>query len=211
MIEPVPMDRGEGRSVDGAKVDAANLGASAAPVGSAMIGEAERSATRPSCPAKFVLIALPFADDFARRTGRLQSGPGAELLQYFVMERYDTVVLGLGAMGSARFTNWPKEDARFSPRPVLAAARVRIVARRHRITRLAIGEGEHYTPLVMRSHEIWREIKRETGINLLTITGAWSSRAARRPPGFMCRISSPPPSRRRKDSGLRMTFWTQSH
>ena len=27
MIEPVPMDRGEGRSVDGAKVDAANLGA----------------------------------------------------------------------------------------------------------------------------------------------------------------------------------------
>jgi len=40
-----------------------------------------------------------------------------------------------------------------------------------RITRLAIGEGAHYTPLVRRSHEIWREIERETGASLLTQNG----------------------------------------
>jgi sarcosine oxidase len=40
-----------------------------------------------------------------------------------------------------------------------------------RVTRLAIGEGAHYTPLVMRSHELWREIEDETGRDLLTITG----------------------------------------
>ncbi len=40
-----------------------------------------------------------------------------------------------------------------------------------RITRLAIGEGAHYTPLVMRSHEIWRDIERETGRSLMTLNG----------------------------------------
>jgi sarcosine oxidase len=40
-----------------------------------------------------------------------------------------------------------------------------------RITRLAIGEGAHYTPLAIRSHEIWREIERETGEDLLTTNG----------------------------------------
>ncbi len=40
-----------------------------------------------------------------------------------------------------------------------------------RITRLAIGEGEHYTPLVMRANEIWREIERETGESLHVVTG----------------------------------------
>src|SRR5439155_19589896 len=41
-----------------------------------------------------------------------------------------------------------------------------------RITRLAIGEGEVYTPLVMRSHQIWRELEGETGLELLTQNGA---------------------------------------
>lgn len=40
-----------------------------------------------------------------------------------------------------------------------------------RITRLAIGEGAHYTPLVKRSHEIWRELEKETGSDLLTQCG----------------------------------------
>lgn len=40
-----------------------------------------------------------------------------------------------------------------------------------RITRLAIGEGAYYTPLVKRSHEIWREIEGETGADLLTQCG----------------------------------------
>jgi sarcosine oxidase len=40
-----------------------------------------------------------------------------------------------------------------------------------RIIRQAIGEGEEYVPLVLRSYELWREIERATGKELLTITG----------------------------------------
>ena len=40
-----------------------------------------------------------------------------------------------------------------------------------RITRLAIGEGAHYTPLVLRANEIWRELERETGESLHVVTG----------------------------------------
>ncbi len=35
----------------------------------------------------------------------------------------------------------------------------------------AIGEGAQYTPLAMRSHEIWRELERETGSTLLVAHG----------------------------------------
>ena len=40
-----------------------------------------------------------------------------------------------------------------------------------RITRLAIGEGSEYVPLVKRSHELWRELEHETGTKLMTRTG----------------------------------------
>jgi sarcosine oxidase len=88
------------------------------------------------------------------------------------MSRYDVAVLGLGATGSAALYQLAKRGAR-----VLGIDRY---APPHahgsthgdtRITRLAIGEGGHYTPLVMRSHEIWREIERETGISLLSRVG----------------------------------------
>jgi sarcosine oxidase len=40
-----------------------------------------------------------------------------------------------------------------------------------RITRLAIGEGARYTPLVLRANEIWEEIERATGEDLHVVTG----------------------------------------
>lgn len=40
-----------------------------------------------------------------------------------------------------------------------------------RITRLAIGEGVHYTPLALRSHQLWRQLEQETGSALLTSNG----------------------------------------
>jgi sarcosine oxidase len=40
-----------------------------------------------------------------------------------------------------------------------------------RITRLAIGEGEQYTPFALRSHQLWRELEKETGTSLLTLCG----------------------------------------
>ena len=40
-----------------------------------------------------------------------------------------------------------------------------------RITRQAIGEGEEYVPLSLRSYEIWEELEKKTGKTLMTITG----------------------------------------
>ncbi len=40
-----------------------------------------------------------------------------------------------------------------------------------RITRLAIGEGEEYVPVVQRSHALWRALEAETDETLMTATG----------------------------------------
>jgi sarcosine oxidase len=88
------------------------------------------------------------------------------------MRKSDVIVLGLGAMGSAALYQLAKRGVRvlgidqFSPPHDLGSSHGDT-----RITRLAIGEGAHYTPLVMRSHEIWREIERETGTDLLAQCG----------------------------------------
>src|ERR1700682_3864833 len=88
------------------------------------------------------------------------------------MDKYDVVVLGLGAMGSAAAFQLAKRGRKvlgidqFTPPHRFGSSHGET-----RITRLAIGEGEHYTPLVMRSHELLREIEQETGADLLTITG----------------------------------------
>jgi sarcosine oxidase len=86
--------------------------------------------------------------------------------------RHDVVILGLGAMGSAAAFQLAKRGARvlgidrFAPPHAAGSTHGET-----RITRLAIGEGAHYTPFVRRSHEIWREIERETGASLLTQSG----------------------------------------
>ena len=87
-------------------------------------------------------------------------------------ERADAIVVGLGAMGSA--VTWQ-----------LARRGLRVIGldRLHpphdrgsthgetRITRLATGEGAEHVPLVRRSHELWRELERETGATLMCQTG----------------------------------------
>ena len=96
------------------------------------------------------------------------------------MMRFDTIVLGLGAMGSATAYQLARKGNRvlgidrFSPPHVFGSTHGDT-----RITRLGIGEGAQYTPLAMRSHEIWRELERETGATLLTTNGGLviSSRA----------------------------------
>ncbi|MGH6870781.1 MAG: N-methyl-L-tryptophan oxidase [Rhizomicrobium sp.] len=88
------------------------------------------------------------------------------------MTRYDAVIVGLGAMGSAALYQFARRGAR-----VLGIDRYIPPHDRGsshgdtRITRLAIGEGAHYTPMVMRSHEIWRAIEGATGCDLLTQCG----------------------------------------
>ena len=86
--------------------------------------------------------------------------------------KYDVIVLGLGAMGSAAAYQLAKRGAqvlgidRYAPPHSFGSTHGDT-----RVTRLAIGEGGHYTPLVERSHEIWREIEAETGADLLCTNG----------------------------------------
>ena len=85
---------------------------------------------------------------------------------------YDAIILGLGAVGSAAIYQLAKRGSRvlgidqFSPPHDQGSTHGDT-----RITRQAIGEGVHYTPLALRSYELFREIEQETGADLLTVTG----------------------------------------
>jgi sarcosine oxidase len=84
----------------------------------------------------------------------------------------DTIVVGLGAVGSAAVYQLAKRGQRvlgidqFSPPHDYGSSHGE-----SRIIRQAIGEGEEYVPLALRSYELWREIEREAGKELLVITG----------------------------------------
>ena len=88
------------------------------------------------------------------------------------MKHFDAIVLGLGAMGSSAVYQLAKRGSRvlgldqYSPPHDRGSSHGET-----RITRLAIGEGAHYSPLALRSHEVWREIERKTGASLLTQIG----------------------------------------
>jgi sarcosine oxidase len=89
-----------------------------------------------------------------------------------MINKFDTIVVGLGAMGSAAVYQLAKRGNkvlgldRFSPPHANGSYHGE-----SRIIRQAIGEGEEYVPLVLRSYELWREIEKATGRKLLTITG----------------------------------------
>src|SRR5215472_16403221 len=96
------------------------------------------------------------------------------------MQSFDVAVLGLGATGSAALYHLAKRGVRalgidrYSPPHPFGSTHGDT-----RVTRLAIGEGEHYTPLALRSHALWRELEAETKEDLLTANGGLiiSSRA----------------------------------
>jgi sarcosine oxidase len=96
----------------------------------------------------------------------------ATALISWMENHFDVVVIGLGAMGSATAYQLAKHGSRvlgidqFSPPHSYGSTHGET-----RIIRQAIGEGEAYTPLVLRSYELWRELEREAGKTLLTITG----------------------------------------
>ena len=96
------------------------------------------------------------------------------------MRRFESIVVGLGAMGSATAFHLARRGNRVLGLDRYAPPHVHGSTHGDtRITRLAIGEGAHYTPLALRSHQLWREIERETGRTLLTTNGGLilSSRA----------------------------------
>jgi sarcosine oxidase len=88
------------------------------------------------------------------------------------MATYHTIVIGLGAHGSAAAHHLAKLGHhvlgldRFAPPHAVGSSHGDT-----RITRLAVGEGTDLTPLALRSHVLWRELERETGTHLLTVCG----------------------------------------
>lgn len=87
-------------------------------------------------------------------------------------QQFDAAVLGLGALGSATVFQLARRGARvlgldrFAPPHKFGSSHGGT-----RITREAIGEGMHLTPLVRRSHALWKEIERETGMSVFTASG----------------------------------------
>ena len=85
---------------------------------------------------------------------------------------FDAIVIGLGAMGSAASYQLAKRGAkvlgfdRYAPPHRLGSTHGET-----RITRVANGEGLEYSPLASRANTLWREIERESGVNLLTQNG----------------------------------------
>ena len=97
-------------------------------------------------------------------------------------KQFDVIVVGLGAAGAAALYQLAASGAkvlgidRFAPPHDMGSSHGDT-----RITRLAIGEGDAYVPLVLRSHEIWRDIEARSARPLLTITGGlWISSPARK-------------------------------
>ena len=87
-------------------------------------------------------------------------------------ETYDAIVLGLGAMGAAATYQLARRGARvlgidrYAPPHEFGSTHGDT-----RITRIACGEGPEYSAFAARSHEIWRELEGETGLDLLTQNG----------------------------------------
>src|SRR3954471_286411 len=87
--------------------------------------------------------------------------------------RFDTIVLGVGGMGSAAVYHLARRGQR-----VLGLERFDIPHANgsshgvNRIIRLAYYEDPAYVPLLRRAYELWRELEQEFGEQLLHITGS---------------------------------------
>lgn len=85
---------------------------------------------------------------------------------------YDVAVIGLGAMGSATLAHLAARGQRvvgleaYSPAHMLGSSHGD-----SRIIRLGYFEDPSYVPMLRRAYANWRALERETGADVLTITG----------------------------------------
>src|SRR5687767_15445879 len=95
------------------------------------------------------------------------------------MHHYDVAVLGLGGMGSAAAAHLAKRGRRvlgleqFQPPHDRGSSHGRT-----RVIRQAYFEHPAYVPLLLRSYELWRELERTTGDQLLLLPGGLMMGAA---------------------------------
>jgi sarcosine oxidase len=86
--------------------------------------------------------------------------------------RYEVIVVGLGAMGSATLFHLARRGVRALGLEQFQAGHA--LGSSHgdsRIIRETYFEHPLYVPLVRRAHELWRELERSSGARLMTITG----------------------------------------
>ena len=88
------------------------------------------------------------------------------------MSEYDLAIIGVGAVGSAALLAAARAGAkvigidRFHPPHAMGSTHGET-----RIVRAAIGEGVAYTPFALRSFDLWDELARETGAQLVNRCG----------------------------------------
>ncbi|MGM0943746.1 MAG: N-methyl-L-tryptophan oxidase [Bacteroidota bacterium] len=88
------------------------------------------------------------------------------------MKEYNTVVIGLGAVGSAALYFLSQRDPnvlgidRFDPPHSMGSSHGET-----RISRLAVGEGKEYVKYARRSQEIWRDLEQRSGERLFNQVG----------------------------------------
>jgi hypothetical protein len=93
------------------------------------------------------------------------------------MMRFDVIVVGLGAVGSAAAYELAKGGRRvlgidaWEPPHIYGSSHGET-----RITRAAIGEGPEFSPLAIRSLELWKDAERRSGAKLLVQCGCLSVR-----------------------------------
>ncbi|MFB9442300.1 N-methyl-L-tryptophan oxidase [Dactylosporangium vinaceum] len=85
---------------------------------------------------------------------------------------YDVIVAGLGGMGSSAAYHLARRGRRVLGLERFGAAHD--LGSSHggsRITRQAYFEHPDYVPMILRSYELWEQLQRDSGRDLLTITG----------------------------------------
>src|SRR5215469_10415755 len=88
------------------------------------------------------------------------------------MTNYDVIVVGLGAMGSSALYQLARRGLRvlgleaFAPGHRLGSSHGE-----SRIIRLVYYAHPNYAPLLRRAYELWEAVQRESGADLLHITG----------------------------------------
>ena len=90
-----------------------------------------------------------------------------------VAAQYETIVIGVGGMGSAAVYHLARRG-----RKVLGIEQFDIPNQQGsshgvtRVIRLSYHEDPSYVPLVMRAYELWRELQRDSGEKLLHVNGS---------------------------------------
>ncbi len=88
------------------------------------------------------------------------------------MPRYHTIIVGLGSMGSAAACHLAKRGKRVLGLDAFTPPHTRgSHGGLSRMTRMVYAEHADYVPLLIRAYSLWRELERESGLAIYTLTG----------------------------------------